>query len=152
MISKQSILYNTSLSATIFGCVCALLSPISALADSTANTDSDNVFLHEEISGLVLDRSISHFGKEFYRHFCLLWREVAGTSGYNVIVVESAIPKSGTLLWVEVNNSKVFQTTFGRRLHGNYTHAVEQAVSNATNYIAIDTLQSNEPDLKGNGY
>jgi curli production assembly/transport component CsgE len=108
--------------------------------------------LETEIEGLVLDRSITRFGKEFYREFSVLWRDVKGTSGYNVVVLESVIPRSGTVLWLEINQTKVFQTFFGRRNNTTTRVSAEIAVQRALGFLAAQSFQTNTPDLLGDGF
>ena len=105
-----------------------------------------------EIGGLVLDRSITRFGKEFSYEFSVLWREVPDTSGYNITIVESVIPQSGTVLWVDINQEKVYQTFFGRRNNSTVKRTAEIAVQQVIKHIAQKSIQKNNPDMVGNGY
>lgn len=106
----------------------------------------------DEIGGLVIDRTITRFGKQFYRDFCTLWREADGTQDYNVVIVESPIPQSGTRVFVEINQARVFQTYFGRREGADTQGLAASAVMSSTEFMATRMSVESSPDLYGNGY
>ncbi len=41
-----------------------------------------------EIDGLLLDRSISRFGHQFYYEFSNYWRDLPSTAGFNIEIKE----------------------------------------------------------------
>ena len=69
-----------------------------------------------EIDGLVLDRSISRFGHQFYFEFANLWRDLPSTAGFNIEIKETVLPRAGTRLVLRMNNQIVYVTYLGRRL------------------------------------
>jgi len=103
------------------------------------------------LSGIVLDRTISRFGKEFVRQFNLSWQEVPETAGVNLVIKETKLPRSGTRLVIEVKGRLIYQTYFGMR-----QKPMKDVVKQATYYAIEGVARSNQdmsgPDLAKSGY
>ena len=80
-----------------------------------------------ELSGLVLDRTITRFGKDFFFYYSGYWRDIPDTEGLTVVIHEQVFPQAGTRLWVELEQETIFQTYFGRR-HTDTRKVAEQAI------------------------
>ncbi len=106
-----------------FYCLFLALSPLTASADDI------------ELSGLVLDRTISRFGKDFSFYYSGYWRDMPGTEGVSVVIYEQVYPQAGTVLWIEMNQQKIYQTYFGRR-YNDVKQMAEQAVLASINELA----------------
>ncbi|MBU1308934.1 MAG: curli production assembly/transport protein CsgE [Gammaproteobacteria bacterium] len=100
-----------------------LLFSVPALADDIA------------LGGLVLDRTISRFGKDFSFYYSGYWRDMPATEGVTVVIYEQVYPQAGTFLWVEMNQKRIYQTYFGRR-YNDVKHMAEQAVLLSVNELA----------------
>lgn len=87
------------------------------------------------LSGLVLDRTISRFGKDFVFYYSSYWREMPSTENITVVIYEQVYPQAGTKLWVELNQKTIYQTYFGRR-YNNVKDTAEQAVLNSLTELA----------------
>lgn len=88
-----------------------------------------------ELSGLVLDRTLTRFGKDFVFYFSSYWRDLPQTDGISVVVYERVYPQAGTYLWVEMNQNRIYATYFGRR-YNNIKEKAEQATLVAVNELA----------------
>ncbi|MCL2919044.1 MULTISPECIES: curli production assembly/transport protein CsgE [Shewanella] len=88
-----------------------------------------------EISGLVIDRTLTRFGKEFSFYYSSYWRELPFTQGFNVTLTETVFPQAGTLLVMEINGQKIYSTHFGRRA-SSIKDKAEQAVLITVDYLA----------------
>ncbi|WP_300320993.1 curli production assembly/transport protein CsgE [Idiomarina sp.] len=88
-----------------------------------------------ELGGMVLDRTISRFGKDFFFYYTSYWRDVPSTNGITVVVNERVYPQAGTYLWVEMEQKKVFETYFGRR-QNDVKKLAEQAILISINEVA----------------
>jgi curli production assembly/transport component CsgE len=88
-----------------------------------------------ELSGLVIDRTISRFGKDFMFYYSGYWRDMPATEGVSVVIYEQVYPQAGTFLWVEMNQQRVYQTYFGRR-YNNVKDMAEQAILSSINELA----------------
>lgn len=88
-----------------------------------------------ELGGLVIDRTISRFGKDFMFYYSGYWRDMPSTEGVSVVIYEQVYPQAGTFLWVEMNQQRVYQTYFGRR-YNNVKDMAEQAILRSINELA----------------
>ncbi len=103
------------------------------------------------LSGIVLDRTISRFGKEFVRQFNLTWQEVPDTAGINLVIKETKLPRSGTRLVIEVKGRIIYQTYFGMR-QKPMKDVVKQATYYAIEGVARANVDISGPDLATSGY
>lgn len=88
-----------------------------------------------ELSGIVIDRTITRFGKDFFFYYTSYWRDIPNTEGLTVVVHEQVFPQAGTRLWVEMERETIFQTYFGRR-QTDVRETAEQAVLISLNKVA----------------
>ncbi|MBH0079355.1 curli production assembly/transport protein CsgE [Pseudoalteromonas sp. NZS11] len=104
-----------------------------------------------EIDGLLLDRSISRFGHQFYFEFSNYWRDLPSTAGFNIEIKETVIPKAGTKLSLIMNNQLVYATYLGRRLEP-LNERVEQAVYTVIDAMARENMAVSTPDMAKDGW
>lgn len=104
-----------------------------------------------EIDGLLLDRSISRFGHQFYYEFSNYWRDLPSTAGFNIEIKETVIPKAGTKLTLIMNNQVVYATYLGRRLEP-LDERVEQAVYTVIDAMARSNMKVSSPEMALNGW
>ncbi|CAM4132287.1 curli production assembly/transport protein CsgE [Pseudoalteromonas ostreae] len=104
-----------------------------------------------EIDGLVLDRSISRFGHQFYFEFSNLWRDLSSTAGFNIEIKETVLPRAGTKLTLVMNNQIVYITYLGRRLEP-IDERVEHALYSVMDAMARSNLHKASPDMAKNGW
>lgn len=109
--------------------VCLLLFSFSLSAVTTA------VERDIEMSGLVIDRTLTRFGKDFGFYYSGYWRDLPFTQGFNVTLYETVFPQSGTRLTLDVNGHTLYVTYFGRRANPIKERA-EQAILLTIDYIA----------------
>ncbi|MCL1127011.1 curli production assembly/transport protein CsgE [Shewanella surugensis] len=88
-----------------------------------------------EISGLVIDRTLTRFGKDFGFYYSSYWRSLPFTQGFNVTLYETVFPQAGTELTLEVNGERIYVTHFGRRANPIKERA-EQAILLTIDHIA----------------
>tara|TARA_R110000744_G_scaffold211571_2_gene330687 strand:- start:3620 stop:4018 length:399 start_codon:yes stop_codon:yes gene_type:complete len=104
-----------------------------------------------EIDGLLLDRSISRFGHQFYYEFSNYWRDLPSTAGFNIEIKETVIPKAGTQLSLIMNNQLVYATYLGRRLEP-LDERVKQAVYTVIDAMARSNMAASTPDMAKDGW
>ncbi|MCK7460387.1 curli production assembly/transport protein CsgE [Idiomarina aminovorans] len=104
---------------------------IFALILMTPFSQADEI----ELGGVVLDRTISRFGKDFFFYYTSYWRDIPSTNGITVVVNERVYPQAGTYLWVEMEQEKVFETYFGRR-QNDVKKLAEKAILISINQVA----------------
>jgi len=123
-----------------------LLVTLSVLLMPASNAAEDL-----EIDGLLLDRSISRFGHQFYYEFSNYWRDLPSTAGFNIEIKETVIPKAGTQLSLIMNNQLVYATYLGRRLEP-LDERVEQAVYTVIDAMARSNMAASTPDMAKDGW
>ncbi|HCV04393.1 curli production assembly/transport protein CsgE [Pseudoalteromonas sp. APAL1] len=104
-----------------------------------------------EIDGLVLDRSISRFGHQFYYGFSQLWLDLPNSSDNHVVIKETVLPRAGTRLEVLLNNELIYVTFMGRT-GGPLKERVESAMFAAMDAIARARFKQTSPDLAPSGW
>ncbi|MBQ4813689.1 curli production assembly protein CsgE [Pseudoalteromonas luteoviolacea] len=122
-----------------------------ALAIGQAQSKQITAHEEEELGGLVIDQSISRFGYQFYFDFSQLWRDVPNTSGVNIIIKETVLPRAGTRLQVLMNRRVVYSTAMGRR-GGSLDDRIETALFAVMDAMASERYQQRSPDLAESGW
>ena len=107
--------------------------------------------LDGEVSGLVLDRSITLQGKDFYRNFSLLWYEVQGMESYNLIIKETILPQYRSLLTVETNGTQLYQIAMSPR-QTRQEPKVQEAVQISLQQMRLMNQHVDSRDLISSGY
>ena len=114
-------------------------------------TPLSNASADLEIDGLLLNKSISRFGYQFYSEFSNYWRELPSTAGFNVEIKETVIPRAGTKLVLIMNHKIIYATHLGRKLEP-LDERVEQAVHSVMDAMARSNMQTASPDMALNGW
>ena len=134
-IASQAAFKNVVIAVVLalsFMCIHAIETPVQAGQSGltlpeppprTGRSDDSQI----ELSGIVLDRTITRFGKDFFFYYAGYWRDIPNTEGLTVVIHEQVFPQAGTRLWVELEQQTIFQTYFGRR-HTDVRKVAEQAI------------------------
>lgn len=112
-----------------------LVSILAAMLTCSPSAFATTAIDEIEISGLVIDRTLTRFGKDFSFYYSSYWRDLTFTQGFNVTLNETVYPQSGTLLTLDINGTQVYATYFGRRAD-SVKEKAEQAVLMSIDYIA----------------
>ncbi|WP_199609702.1 CsgE family curli-type amyloid fiber assembly protein [Flocculibacter collagenilyticus] len=104
-----------------------------------------------EVGGLLLDNTISRFGRDFYYQFSQLWYDIPRTQSINVALIEQVVPHAGTRLVMKMNNKVIYVTYFGRR-YSPVQEKVEQATQVLIDAIAQSQYSVKNPDIAENGW
>ncbi|SEA99643.1 curli production assembly/transport component CsgE [Alkalimonas amylolytica] len=83
----------------------------------------------------MLDRTVTRFGKDFVFYYSGYWRDIPATDNITVVIYEQVYPQAGTVLWVEMNDRRIYQTYFGRR-YNDVKETAEQAVLQSLTELA----------------
>ncbi|ABK49479.1 MULTISPECIES: curli production assembly/transport protein CsgE [Shewanella] len=129
-----------SLKKRLFVCI---LCPLLLVSSPSVLADNDI-----EISGLVIDRTLTRFGKDFGFYYSSYWRELPFTQGFNVTLYETVFPQAGTVLTLEVNGTRIYTTHFGRRANP-IKESAEQAILLTIDYLAQVRANAITGDFSG---
>lgn len=120
-----------------------ILCPFLLLDSPSSFADNDI-----EISGLVIDRTLTRFGKDFGFYYSSYWRDLPFTQGFNVTLYETVFPQAGTVLTLEVNGTRIYSTHFGRRANP-IKESAEQAILLTIDYLAQVRANAITGDFSG---
>ena len=99
-----------------------------------------------QLSGLLIDNTISRQGYDFAREFGKYWRDIPDTLGQNVQINEIVVPQAGTKLTVVFDRQVIYQTYMGRR-QTPIKQRVESAVVLLLDAMARSSNTQHNPDL-----
>lgn len=110
-----------------------------------------------EIDTLVIDRTQTKIGYEFYRNFINLWEPPQGVKGYNILITEKANPRWGSLIWIEVGGL-ISKKIVYKKLLKPRTREIEEAAQEGISLIIAHLYRLREyekevtgKDMVGNG-
>ncbi|MFB3787733.1 MAG: CsgE family curli-type amyloid fiber assembly protein [bacterium] len=100
----------------------------------------------EEITGLIVEHTMSRIGSYFYQVFFLLWEAPEGASGANIIITERLSPGWGSWIVIEIESVPVW----GRILKPR-NEEIEDAAAEAVQAVkeALINMQVTQQDLEG---
>ena len=64
----------------------------------------------EPLSGVVVNRTVTVLGKEFYRHFAAIWRYAPQSNRYSISIHERPSARFGSEVWVLYRQQRIFHT------------------------------------------
>ena len=103
-----------------------------------------------QISGIVVDQTVTQIGRAFMQGFQKAWREFNGkTRSINVAVYERPTARYGSLVWIEQNFVRVYQTFLfpGRGNPDAVGAAAAQWVNQRVADLEADKILFSDPDL-----
>jgi len=78
-------------------------------ASLTAQNSIENSRSLNEVSGIIADRTITRFGRDFYNHFSHARLLNYPDSPFNLVIYERPSARWGSLIWIEFKGQKVEQ-------------------------------------------
>src|SRR5690606_40284954 len=82
---------------------------------ATAPLDSDLLqdkpeksVLDDPLGGIVVNRTVTVLGNDFYQYFARAWREKDGDNRYSISVHERPSARWGSEIWVQYRQQRVF--------------------------------------------
>lgn len=66
--------------------------------------------LQEQYDGVITNNTITVAGQDFFKHFSFFWREKPANERFAVSVHERPSARLGNQIWIEYNNTRVYQT------------------------------------------
>jgi len=104
----------------------------------------------EQLTGFVVDRTVTNFGGVFFRFFSDAWREQPGIEDLDVTVVERPSARFGSVVYVEHNNRPVARVF----LYAGRSATIKPLAAEAARYVATQLsdnalagLLFNDPDI-----
>lgn len=86
-----------------------------------------------EISGLIIDRTRTKVGQDFFRLFSSLWEPLDGED-FTIVIAEEFHPRFGNTVVVVVNGAEVYRSLLAFR-YDAVQKAARQGVDRAKNFV-----------------
>lgn len=128
-----------------FVCFFLAMSSFSIVSNVSASED--------EIGNIVIQRTMTLVGHEFYREFAAAWIPPPGGETFNICVQEKADARWGSLITILVDDRLVYRNVLGLRtrdLKDTAGKAVGQVRSHILSALLID--QKDDDDIATDGY
>lgn len=109
--------------------------------------------LMDEITGLIIEQTMTRIGYDFYEYFFLLWEtpRMLGIRDYNIFINERASPMWGSWIWVDVNGATIWNKVLKPR-SAEVEDAAKEAIEVTKQYlINYQQYQFQSEDLVGTG-
>lgn len=106
-----------------------------------------------EIGNIIIQKTMSPVGHEFYREFSGVWTSPPGSESFNICVQEKADARWGSLITILVDDRIVYRNMLGLRTRG-LRDVAEKAANQVSIYVLRYSLtrQQEDEDLADDGY
>ena len=120
--------------------------------DSSLKQEPDTQQEGPALNNLVLDKTLSNIGRDFYDFFSENWNPPETERNFIIYIYERPAPGIGNIVQIEINHEKVFESRLTPRRQ-ILQKVARQAVNKSTNYIANykEINQQLGKDLEGSG-
>jgi len=109
--------------------------------------------LMEEITGLIIEETMTKIGYEFYENFFILWEAPEGIKDYNIFINEKASPLWGSWVQIKVDTAMVWSKVLKPRSE-EIEKAAKEAVEVTKEFLFRYEEYKKElegPDMEGSG-
>ena len=130
-----------------------LMSRLEGVRAATPEEVAAEEWLMDEITGLIIEQTMTKIGYEFYEYFFLFWEapQVAGIQDYNISINERASALWGSWVWIEVNGTTIWNSILRPRSE-EVEEAAHEAIAATKEYLVnYDQYQFESADLVGTG-
>lgn len=130
-----------------------LMTRLEGVRPATQEEIAAEEWLMDEITGLVIERTMTKIGYDFYEYFFLLWEapRATGIQDYNITINERASPLWGSWVWVDVNGTTIWNKVLRPR-SAEIEEAAKEAIETTKQYLVnYEQYQFQSEDLVGTG-
>jgi hypothetical protein len=130
-----------------------LMSRLEGVRPATPEEVAAEEWLMDEITGLIIEQTMTKIGYEFYEYFFLFWEapQVTGIQNYNISINERASALWGSWVWIDVNGTTIWNSILRPR-SAEVEEAAQEAVAATKEYLVnYDQYQFESEDLVGTG-
>ena len=83
------------------------LAPLEEPTYTTTNPSQDSA--KDPFGGVVVDQTVTGFGRTFFKNFVALWRDQPLNERYSISIHEGATARFGSRVWIEYSQRRIFQ-------------------------------------------
>lgn len=140
------------ISALVLFLACSSVQAQNALSDIAKAVEENRKKQNENgnlLTGIVVNRTITVLGWDFFHYFAASWRESPASEHYSVSIHERPTAIRGSEIWIEYNHQRVFQTYLSpaRSAVKDVSAAAVQIVYQNVEAIDINRLLVHDKDL-----
>lgn len=94
----------------------SLLKEVTAEVKKEGQPDTNETEDYQlEIDGLIIDETKTKIGRDFYDVFFTSWQRPQEIKGYTIYIYEMAHPRFGSWIWIDVDETTVYQNVLRPR-------------------------------------
>ncbi len=122
--------------------------------NSLAKSNGSSSYLEDEITGVLIDRTITLTGFNIYRALGQHWRVNDYKTLKNLVIFERPSARSGSLIWVEVDSKTVFRQHVNlRRVNiNNWVGQASEKINKRLLKMKLEQLIPDSFDIDSNGF
>ncbi|MEB4632896.1 CsgE family curli-type amyloid fiber assembly protein [Burkholderia contaminans] len=119
----------------------AAVKPATGAAPAGARAAARHALPEDQLGGTVTTDAVTLAGRDFYTYFSQTWSEIPLSERYMVAIHERPSGRYGSLIWVEFQQKRVFQT-FLPIARANVKAVAESAASISFQTVIQDDLSN----------
>lgn len=127
------------------GCSIAVASPDTTVSTPSGQlngseraTEQAKRLLEDPLGGIVVNRTVTVQGQDFYRYFSAWWREIDQDGRYTISIHERPSARWGSEVWVQFRRDRVFHMFLPP------ARSRTREISKTAVEIAFDNITQNE--------
>lgn len=124
------------------------LAPQPLNGDTQPTARKKTVF-DDPLAGVVINRTVTVQGKDFYQSFTAVWRQTEASGRYTVSIHERPSARWGSEIWVQSGQTRLFHTFLPparsktRRISADAVEIVQKNMANSD----VERALARSPDL-----
>lgn len=103
----------------------------------------------DPLGGVIVNRTVTVLGKDFYQHFATLWRQQPDATRYSISIHERPTARFGSEIWVQYRQQRMFHTFLppARSATREISEVAVQHVMKNISQRELERLTTRNPDL-----
>lgn len=103
----------------------------------------------EPLAGVVVNRTVTVLGKDFYQYFSTRWRQNPESARYSISIHERPTARFGSEIWVQYRQQRMFHTFLppARAATRSISEVAVQDVLENVSRRELERLTTHNPDL-----
>ncbi len=121
----------------------------SPAADPNGAPESVDRIFQDPLGGVVVNRTVTVLGKDFYRYFASYWREHKEASKYTISIYERPTARFGSEVWVLYRQQRMFHIFLppARQATREISQIAVQHVIENISQRELERMTTRNPDL-----
>lgn len=84
------------------------LNGTSGTSDNNGSTEARKKLFDDPLAGVVVNRTVTVLGQDFYQYFTSLWRQKDISSQFSISIHERPSARFGSEIWVQFRQKRMF--------------------------------------------